>query len=262
MLRICYSVIMKILLTNDDGIACDGIWALKKELESAGTHEVFMVVPEENRSGISHGITMHGPIRLRQKEKQVWACSGTPADCVIVSLLGDLAIRPDVIISGINEGPNLGTDIIYSGTASAARQGALHGIPSIAVSMGSYTKPFYYGTAARYVINHIDELLGLWQPDTFLNINVPNTQAERNEYRLTYPSRRRYNDQVVRFNAPDGHHYCFLEGGAVETREDEGSDWHVVESGLVSISKIYIHPVVVQDLRFTIPSPEAKGVMP
>ena len=78
---------------------------------------------------------------------------------------------------------------------------------------------------------------------------MPNTQAERNEYRLTYPSRRRYNDQVVRFNAPDGHHYCFLEGGAVETREDEGSDWHVVESCLVSISKIYIHPVVLQELK-------------
>jgi 5'/3'-nucleotidase SurE len=128
--------------------------------------------------------------------------------------------------------------------------------------MGSYTKPFYYDTAARYVINHIDELLDLWQPETFLNINVPNTQAEIFEYRLTHPSRRHYNDHVVRFNAPDGHHYCFLEGGAIETREDEGSDWHVIKLGFVSISKIYIHPVVVQDLRFTIPAAEAKGVVP
>lgn len=239
---------MKILLTNDDGISCEGIWALKKEFEADGVHEVFMVVPEENRSGVSHSITMHGPIRLRQKEKNVWACSGTPADCVIVSLQGDLAIQPDIIISGINEGPNLGTDIIYSGTASAARQGALHGIVSIAVSMGSYTKPFHYSTAARYIVGHIDELLSLWEPETFLNINLPNKQEELLDYRLTHPSRRRYNDQVVRFSAPDGHHYCFLEGGAIETREDTGSDWHVVESGFVSISKIYIHPVVVQDL--------------
>ncbi|MFZ5366904.1 MAG: 5'/3'-nucleotidase SurE [Spirochaetota bacterium] len=240
---------MKILLTNDDGIGCEGIWALKKELETASNNEVFMVVPEENRSGVSHGITMQGPIRLRQKEQNVWVCSGTPADCVIVGLLGDLAIRPDVIMSGINEGPNLGTDIIYSGTASAARQGALHGIPSLAVSMGSHSKPFYYETAARYIINHIDELLSLWMPETFLNINVPNLPHHIDEHRLTYPSRRHYNDQLVRFNAPDGHHYCFLEGGAIETREDDGSDWHVVEQGLVSISQIYIHPVVLQELK-------------
>ncbi len=245
---ICYIVLMKILLTNDDGIACEGIWALKKAFEACGNHEVYMVVPEENRSGISHGITMHGPVRLRQKETNVWACSGTPADCVIIGLLGDLAIQPDLIISGINEGPNLGTDIIYSGTASAARQGALHGIPSLAVSMGSHMKPFYYDTAAQYVINHIDELRSLWEPETFLNINVPNRPEAVTEYRLTYPSRRHYNDQVVRFNAPDGHHYCFLEGGAIHTKEEDGSDWHVVESGLVSISKIYIHPVVLQDL--------------
>lgn len=240
---------MKILLTNDDGIGCEGIWALKKAFEAEGSHQLYMVAPEENRSGISHGITMQGPIRLRQKERAVWACSGTPADCVIVSLLGDIAIKPDLIISGINEGPNLGTDIIYSGTASAARQGALHGIPSLAVSMGSHSKPFYYDTAARYIINHVDELLSLWEVDTFLNINIPNSSSEPAAYRLTHASRRRYNDQVVRFDAPDGHNYCFMDGGAIETREDDGSDWHVVEQGLVSISKIYIHPVVVQELK-------------
>ncbi|WP_304226208.1 5'/3'-nucleotidase SurE [Gracilinema caldarium] len=240
---------MKILLTNDDGIGCQGILTLKHVLEALGKHTIYMVAPEENRSGISHGITMQGPIRLRQKEDTVWACSGTPADCVIVSLLGDLAIQPDMVISGINEGPNLGTDIIYSGTASAARQGALHGIPSLAVSIGAHTKPFQYETAARYIADHLDELRSLWETDTFLNINVPNKAAKIDEYRLTYPSRRRYNDQVVRFNAPDGHHYCFLEGGAIETKEDDGSDWHVVEQGLVSISKIYIHPVVVEALK-------------
>ncbi|MFQ3547318.1 MAG: 5'/3'-nucleotidase SurE [Termitinemataceae bacterium] len=239
---------MKILLTNDDGLSCEGIWALKRVFEAA-SHDVYMVVPEENRSGISHGITMRGPIRLRQKEAQVWACSGTPADCIIVSLLGDLAITPDLIVSGINEGPNLGTDIIYSGTASAARQGAIHGLPSLAVSMGAYTKPFHYDMAAHYITDRLEDLLCLWEPDTFLNINIPNTPITPTDYRLTWPSRRSYNDQVVRFHAPDGHHYCFLEGGAIETREENGSDWHAVEQGFVSISKIYIHPVVIEDLR-------------
>lgn len=240
---------MKILLTNDDSIQCQGIWVLKEYLEKLDHHEIYTIAPEENQSGISHGITMRGPIRLRQKENRLWTCSGTPADCVIIGLLGDLEIKPDLVISGINEGPNIGTDIVYSGTAAAARQGALHGIPSIAVSMGSHTKPFHYETAAQFIIQNLKVLLDLWEKDTFLNINVPNNLESNLSYTLTYPAKRQYNDNIVQFAAPDGHHYCFFDSGNVNTKQEEGSDWHTVEEGRVSISKIYIHPVVIQDLK-------------
>ncbi|MEJ5187628.1 5'/3'-nucleotidase SurE [Treponema sp. J25] len=243
---------MNILLTNDDGISCQGIWALKSALEAGTSHKIYVIVPEDNRSGISHGITMRGPIRVRYREERVWTCSGTPADCVIVGLLGEhLPVRPDLILSGINEGPNLGTDIIYSGTAAAARQGALHGIPSFALSMGTYDSFFYYDVAARYIAENLEKFLPLWGKDTFININFPNTASLQADFRITYPSRRSYKDTLVRFVGPDGHHYCFIDGGEVSTHPEEGSDADAVERGYVSISRVYIHPLSVEQVKTT-----------
>jgi 5'-nucleotidase len=240
---------MNILLTNDDGVSCQGIWVLKKQLEESGNHQVFIIVPEENRSGVSHGITMRDPIRLQQREKQLWACSGTPVDCIILGVSGDISIHPDLVISGINEGPNIGTDIIYSGTAAAARQASLSHIPALAVSMCDFNAPFYYETAANFICSSLEQLLELWGPDTFLNINVPNVQHDVTEYILTRPAKRQYQDTIVRFTAPDGRHYCFLDGGDSETDIEDGTDWHAIKQGKISISKIYVHPVVIQDVK-------------
>lgn len=133
---------MKILLTNDDGIKSLGLRALQDVL--GGEHEVWTVAPDRERSGSSHCISIKNPVRFHQVEERQFACGGTPADCVLFSCLGALPERPDLVISGINLGPNIGTDIIYSGTAAAARQAALMDIPAVAISQATFTAPFYF----------------------------------------------------------------------------------------------------------------------
>jgi 5'-nucleotidase len=124
---------MRLLLTNDDGIHSDGIQALIRGLE--GAHEVWVVAPSVEASGGSHSITLHDVLKIRRLSDRRFSCRGTPADCVMVALLGLVPADIDLVISGINHGPNLGTDILYSGTAAGARQGALMGVPSVALSV-------------------------------------------------------------------------------------------------------------------------------
>jgi 5'-nucleotidase len=125
---------MDILLTNDDGILCKGILKLAEALRSRNEHTVRVLAPDSNRSGVSHGLTILGsPVKLLELEKDTWSCSGTPVDCVLAGVLGGLPdMKPDLVISGINQGANLGTDITYSGTAAAARPAAQMGVPAIA----------------------------------------------------------------------------------------------------------------------------------
>ena len=125
---------MNIVLTNDDGFSSEGIIALKNALSK--NHTVFVFAPDRNRSAISHGITMFNTLDIYEQDKNVWSCSGTPADCAILALKsGFLSVQPDLLISGINKGPNLGTDIVYSGTCAASREAVIDGFPSISVSL-------------------------------------------------------------------------------------------------------------------------------
>jgi 5'-nucleotidase len=131
---------MRILLTNDDGIQSDGLYALIdalngiKDINGKTLHEIWVVAPEHERSGVSHAMTLKRPTKLRRLGDFRYSCSGTPADCIIIAGLSVLHDAPNLVIYGINKGPNLGTDIVYSGTCGAARQAALEGIPSIAIS--------------------------------------------------------------------------------------------------------------------------------
>ncbi|HOV62958.1 MAG TPA: 5'/3'-nucleotidase SurE [Spirochaetia bacterium] len=232
---------MNILLTNDDGIDSPGLHILARTLE--GEHRVMIVAPDGERSGKSHSISLGGPVKMRRITENTLSCDGTPADCVLFSILGAIPFKPDIVISGINRGPNLGTDIIYSGTAAAARQAALMGYAAIAVSVTPYSPPYPYETAASFIRDNIDLFLSLWTCDHFLNINVPAVDPAVMGVEVTHPSRRIYNDRLVRFQAPNKDEYFFLTGSRAEARLEEGSDWHAVVHGNISVSPIFLHPL-------------------
>jgi 5'-nucleotidase len=148
---------MNILLTNDDGINSDGILKLAEALRSGGNHKVTIIAPDVNRSGVSHALSFfNNAVKLYRIEEDTWSCTGFPADCIIAGL-GFLPERPDIVLSGINRGENLGTDLIYSGTAAAARQGGLAGIPSIALSLAG-SGPYHWDMAVSWTASHLEEL--------------------------------------------------------------------------------------------------------
>jgi len=167
---------LTILLTNDDGIHAPGLWALHRALKSE--HRVIVVAPERERSAVGHGITLHKPLRAYQVAlnagQEGWAVTGTPADCVKLSMVELLEQRPDLVVSGINPGANVGVNLNYSGTVSAAKEAALYGVPALAVSVQSNEDPPFddaAGFVARLVPMVRDKGL---PPGVFLNINIPN----------------------------------------------------------------------------------------
>ena len=232
---------MTILVTNDDGVESVGLTALRAALST--DHDVWTIAPDGERSAMSHCITVRDAIRCRTVDDQVYASSGTPADCVIVGLMGGLPVAPDIVVSGINIGPNLGTDIIYSGTVAAARQAAFMGIPGIAVSINTYTPPFHFKPIAQFVNQHLEDFQKVWNPRHFININAPNLLDDDPGVRVTFPSWRVYEDELVQFESPRGEKYFFLNGRPADGPLEEGSDWHAVSEGFISVSPIYLNAV-------------------
>jgi len=231
---------MKILVTNDDGLPSEGIQVLAATLRRS--HEVWIVAPSSNRSGVSHGITMDDPLRFRVEGEREFSCTGLPADCSITGSQGIMPERPDVIISGINRGANLGTDIVYSGTAAAARQASINGIPGIAVSLVSSGDDYLWEPLARFVNENLALLVSLCDRDVFVNINAPSRPAYRGA-RMTGISRRDYRDSIIMHDGPDGCKYSFFRGGQIRTEGDGSSDWDAVEAGLVSVTRVWAQPV-------------------
>lgn len=232
---------MRILLTNDDGITSAGIAILKKYLER--DHEVWIVAPDGERSGMSHYLTLKDPVRARKVDERSYMTTGSPADCVIVALLGILPERPDIVLSGINVGPNLGTDLIYSGTAAAARQAAFMGCPAAALSLDGFAEPLYFDPLAGFVGDNIELLRDLWDPHHFINVNAPNVAGAGMPVEITEPSRRVYHDMLVNYESPRGEIFFFLDGSPPLAEPDEGSDWAAVHRGSISVSPIYLHPL-------------------
>jgi len=233
---------MRILLTNDDGVSSPGIRLLATALREAG-HRVFTVAPDVNRSGSSHSLLfLSGPTKLTEIERDTWSCSGTPADCVIVGLLGgiqeinistsgpekNMEKAPDLVLSGINTGANLGTDIIYSGTASAARQGSFLGIPSVALSLVENGRDWQWQPLISYIVENLLNFTAYWKPETFININFPNIEKKPSALVPVFPSMRYYNDRIETYTAPGGGLYCFAKCGKVKHIPEEGSDWDEV----------------------------------
>lgn len=236
---------MKILLTNDDGIESPGLAAVKDALQEK--HEVWVFAPEGERSGMSHSISVSEAVKVRKQGKRAYSCSGSPADCVLFSLLGALPIIPDVIVSGMNIGANLGTDIIYSGTAAAAREAALKGKPGIAISLAERTPPLDFRTGAQFLYDNLELLFSLWTAEHFININIPNGGKAPARIEITHPSTRIYKDRLVHYTAPDGDIYYFLDGSNPEADGEAGSDWHAVSAGNISITPVFLHPIHHQE---------------
>ena len=217
---------MKLLISNDDGVFAQGIRSLANHLAEAG-HEVKVVCPDQERSATGHGLTLHHPIRAEKVESvfhpgvEAWACSGTPADCVKLALFGLLETPPDIVLSGVNHGPNLGTDILYSGTVSAAMEGMIEGIPSIALSLGSYSAREFRG-AVRFAERLVDRIKQQPLPHpTLLNVNVPAVpETEIVGVAITRQGIRRYIDTFEKRVDPRGKIYYWLAGEVLEDFED------------------------------------------
>jgi len=238
---------MRILLTNDDGIDSEGLGALSRALAALRTsdgpaHEIIVVAPEGERSGVSHAMTLKLPTKLRKISDTWYSCSGTPVDCIIVAGLTVLKGKPDIVISGINRGPNLGTDIIYSGTCGAARQAALSGVPAMALSCATMTPPFEYGACASFVAANLDRLVAAWLPGTFININAPSSSEDNLKARWTVPGKNHYFDNVKCFDGADGFTYCFLTDGRHERERMDLADHEAIADGLISIGLVGLHP--------------------
>jgi 5'-nucleotidase len=239
---------MNILLTNDDGIDAEAFLRFASALRSGTPYKVYVLAPDSNRSGVSSAMSLiHRPVRVIRRDENTWSCSGTPVDCVFAGLLGGLPIKPDLVISGINAGANIGTDIIYSGTAAAARQAALAGIPGIAVSLNGEAGTFYWKQAIDYTVAALPELESLWTHDIFINVNIPNNPDGPLGSCVTFPSVKRYSDSLSVKIEPDGYLSCRFEGGSFFSEPESGSDWDAVSRNFVSISPVFLHPVVRRD---------------
>jgi len=249
---------LRILLTNDDGITSPGIRLLAKGLRNAG-HRVFTVAPDKNRSGCSHSIEfLNDPLKFSEIEEDTWSCSGTPVDCIVTALLGgipeicistetsalNMERAPDLILSGINAGANLGTDIIYSGTAAAARQGSFFGIPSAALSLVESDLPWQWESVISYITEKLVLIMGYWKAGSFVNVNFPNIEKKPSELVSSFPSMRYYNDRIVTVTSPQGAKYCFAKTGKVENIPEEGSDWAEVIKGNAAFSLIMNQPAI------------------
>jgi 5'-nucleotidase len=246
---------MKILITNDDGITSPGILLLAEALREVG-HTVYIAAPDKDRSGSSHSITfLNEPCKLTILDANTWSCSGTPVDCVIVALLGgipEICIvgdeelnylnAPDLILSGINSGANLGTDILYSGTAAGARQGSLFGIPSVSLSLVENHQNYHWESAVSFVVKNLDRIKSYWEKGAFVNVNLPNIEMP-NALIQTFPSNRYYNDCIVKYTSPENEVYCFTKIGKTKNLHEEGSDWEEVLKGNAAFSLIKTQPV-------------------
>ena len=238
---------MNILLTNDDGIESEGIRKLAEALRSRRKDRIFVLAPDSNRSGASHGLSIFSnPIKITKKSEDNWTCSGMPVDCVVAAVIGGKPCKPDIVVSGINHGANLGSDIIYSGTAAAARQGALLGIPSIALSLNGWAD-YNWDMAAEYSSDHLDDFLKIWEKDIFVNVNIPNSPGGPAGMKFTRPCRKNYHDSIFSMQGPDGNEWCFLVPGEQTVYDEKGSDWEAVSDNFASVSPIFIYPVIPGD---------------
>ena len=233
---------MRILLTNDDGMGSEGLTALTQVLSQE--HEVCVFAPDRERSGVSHALTLGSAGMVRKIGAQAYTCSGTPADCVILALLGAIDFVPEIVVSGINRGPNLGTDIVYSGTCAAAREAVLGGLPGIAVSCAAHLEILRYGAAASFILKNLHALVAACSNKTFINVNTPSTNDEILEAEWSSPCRRVFENTLTSFDGPDGFRYCFLGGGDSGIRHEVASDYEVVAMGKVSLSPILVQPQV------------------
>jgi 5'-nucleotidase len=233
---------MQILLTNDDGIYAPGLHAAWRALKEIS--EVFVCVPDRPRSACSHSITMHKPLRANRVETSdglAYTTNGTPADCVPLALLQLMDRKPDLIVSGINLGPNLGDDVHYSGTVAGAMEGVLNGFPGLAISLADWSNPNFEG-ATNFLRNFVPKVPQLaLARDTFLNVNIPNVApADIKGVRVTTQGSRRYKGDITRHEAPQVGVYYWRGGEIIDRSESGDTDILAVKAGYISVTPLHV----------------------
>lgn len=233
------AISLNILVTNDDGIHSEGLIALEEAMSKLGT--VYVVAPDRERSAAGHSLTLHHPLRLEEISKNRYSLDGTPTDCVNLAVNGLLEDRPDVVVSGINKGGNLGDDITYSGTVAAAMEGTLLGIPSIAVSLDSKSD-FNFDAAAEAATKIVKNVLDKGMPaDTLLNLNIPNMPAEELKgWKVTRQGKRIYGDAVIEKVDPRGRKYFWIGGDTLGFEHRDDSDFEALSNGFISITPLHL----------------------
>lgn len=228
---------VRILVTNDDGIASPGIHAVAAALADLG--EVWIVAPDRERTAVGHAVTLHKPLRMTKMGPRVFMVNGTPVDCVNLALVKVLPDQPALIVSGINRGVNLGDDVMYSGTVSGALEGTILGVPSMAVSQeGEDT--FRFDVGARYAARVASEVLahGL-PPETILNVNIPDVPLRGIKgVKVTCLSRRRFNNPIVEKVDPRGRKYYWIAGTRQSWSRQKDADHEALARHMVSVTPI------------------------
>ncbi|MCX7794179.1 MAG: 5'/3'-nucleotidase SurE [Thermodesulfovibrionales bacterium] len=251
-----------ILLTNDDGIHAHGIKALYHAfLEIA---EVYIVAPDRERSASSHSLTLHRPLKVSELGDRIFSVNGTPTDCVALAVNKILPKKPELIISGINDGPNLGDDITYSGTVSAAIEGTILGIPSFAISLDTWimkknhkegfceTGVCWFESATRIALIVARFILEHSLPyDTLLNVNVPNLPLnEIKGIKLTRQGKRIYDNAIQEVYSPSGEKHYWIGGGEPYWERGEDTDINAVVNGYVSITPVHLDLTNYEALKY------------
>lgn len=230
---------MRILLANDDGVLAPGIRSLYQKLSSH--HDTTIIAPFEERSTTGHSLSLDKPLRLERLEENIYGCSGFPGDCVLMGLGHVMKnSRPDVVVSGINRGANLGQDLYYSGTIAAAREAAFHRVPSIAVSLvfHSVTEEHLYGTASEAIRWCLDEGLHTFcHPYTLINVNVPNLSMDKIKgFKFSEIGFRRYSEEIHARMDARGREYFWIAGIYEGFNEGPQSDCQAVKDGYIAIT--------------------------
>jgi len=231
---------MTILVTNDDGIRAPGIKALARAVETLG--EVFIVAPDREQSAVSHALTLHHPLRAMKLSENRHAVDGTPTDCVNLGIHALLPRRPELVLSGINRGANLGEDVTYSGTVSAAMEATLMGVPALAFSLACTGDDALWDEAAEVARRVITLTLSTgFPPDTLLNVNIPNIPvADIAGIRVTTQGKRSYDGTIIDKIDPRGKTYYWIGSDNLRFNDIEGSDYWAISRGFVSITPLHL----------------------
>ncbi len=229
---------MKILISNDDGYLAPGINALADQL--AAIADIVVVAPDSNRSGSSNSLTLDRPLRVMRAANGFYSINGTPSDCVHIALTGMLDARPDLVVSGINQGQNMGDDTLYSGTVAAATEGYLFGIPAIAFSQVDHGWA-HLDSAARIAKDIVLKKLDTLHKPYLLNVNIPNRPYEQlNRIVPTRLGKRHESEPVIRTRDPHGNEIFWIGPVGKAKEASEGTDFHATEQGWVSITPLQI----------------------